>query len=174
MKKTTKRKTSKTAYNREKTSLWEVVIPEPFILDDSIKDEELVVSMAAFESEEELNDFVIDSLQVPTRTMVVSSSEKDLFDYFNKDYGELKYSTVENDHQTLIVVKDKKDNFLGRGEIIRLGKKMMVDKMKDNFTCEMSDFIKRYNSGNTRLANLTVKAEIIKSKIKANMYSATS
>ncbi len=149
----------------KKNELWEILMPEPFVIDPNLKDEDLITYMIEIDNENDMHNFITDALQQPTKIIVVSCSEQDIYDYFNSDYDTFKYVAVKKENRIIITVTDKTGNYIGRGEVIKLGKKIMLDGMSEVLGEHMDDFAARYYKGAKRMDGIMFKLKMVKKQL---------
>lgn len=153
----------------KRKELWEVIIPEPFNIDPILKKEDLIQTMSNFENIEEMNTFLFECLAPPERRLIISASEYDIFNnLWNFNDDNLIKSIVSNDGKLIIVIKDKDDNILGKGEVSRLGKKMTVDDAKKVLLLEMNNFFERYEDGMNQIESLVFQAKTLRENLIKN------
>ena len=129
----------------KKKELWEVIIPEPFNIDPVLKKEDLIQTMSNFDSVEEMNTFLFECLSPYENRMVVLASEYEIFKSLWNNKNGLKTNIINNDDKFIVVIKDKKNNILGKGEFSRLGDIFKLDDAKEMLSSEMNNFSERYN-----------------------------
>jgi len=152
----------------KRKELWEVVIPEPFKIDPILRKEDLIQTMSNFENSDEMNTFLFECLAPPERRIIMSASEYDIFNNLWVKDSIFEVSMVRDDGKYVVVIKDKDENILGKGEINRLGKKMTVDAAKEMLSSEMNDFSERYENGMKEIESLVFQAQTLRENIIKN------
>ncbi len=152
---------------------WEVLTPEPFIIDESINDEDVISGLLLTKSQEEMSEALFNFLRQPTKTFVLYCSESDLKKTFDFDAANYK-SRLENfDGAFVISIKTSDGSLIGRGEVIPLGDKLNFDEAKDNLANHMADFVQQFNEGNKRLNNIMCKIKMVQTQVNnsSKMFS---
>ena len=67
----------------KKEQYWEVVAPEPFVIDTRVTDEQFISEMVSVSNSEEITDLIHSYLQGPTTTFIIHCSENELKKMFN-------------------------------------------------------------------------------------------
>lgn len=150
---------------KKRSYYWEVIAPEPFIIDSSVTDEQFISEMVSVSKTSEITELIHSYLQKPTRTFVVFCSENELKKIFNTKSENYKTMIEKQENGWLISVMNKENEFIGRGEIINLGEKMPKNEIEDAMNNHMYNFLERYTDGSSRIKSLMCKMELIKNKM---------
>lgn len=151
--------------SKKNSCYWEIVAPEPFVIDPSITDEQFITEMVSVSKTSEITDLIHSYLQKPTKSFVVFCTENELKKIFNIENENYRIKIEKQENGWLISVINNSNEFIGRGEIINLGDRLPKDKLKPTMCEHMSDFINRYDKGNVRIKALMYKMELIKNKM---------
>jgi hypothetical protein len=161
----------------EKKELWEIIIPEPFILDPEIKEDFILANILKLEKEDQINEFMFTCLYPPSRRFVVFCTEKDVLKLFsNRNKLKLRYEIKETgeagcyEGDKIIIVKDDTDNIIGRGVVNKLGSQIDFNELKITFSDHMKSFRERYLSGKKKIDVILFKIKSAKSRISQNLF----
>ena len=146
----------------KKAAFWEIIVPEPFILDAEISEEEFISKMVSTITQEEMSNVVFDCLQRPNNTFVIYCAEKELPKIFNFDGYTYKCKIEKFDNHILLEVRDKENEYIGRGEIVKIGEKTPKDKARALLTSHMKDFVKKFEKGSRRMDAIRCKMKLLK------------
>jgi len=145
---------------------WEVVAPEPFVIDEDVTDENFISEIIDVSNQSHLTEFLRDNIQKPTNSFVIYCQESELKKMIPSNNDEYKYKMKKFDAGWVILIFDKSNESVGKGEIIKLGRKLPKNKTKLEIIKHMENFTTKLNNGNSRLKSLMVKVEMIKTKIE--------
>ncbi len=151
--------------NTKKPQYWEVIAPEPFVIDTTVTDEQFISEMVAVSKSSEITELIHSYLQRPTKTFIIYCSESELKKAFNVTEENFKLKIEKQDKDWLLSVMNKDGEFIGRGEIVNIGNKITKDKINPIMIEHMTDFISKYEKGNTRIKSLMYKMDYLKSKM---------
>jgi hypothetical protein len=169
----------KTNFSNKK-ELWEILAPEPLVIDPEMKEEYLLSNMLKITQENQMNDFVTECLQQPELRYVVSCSEKELHEYFNAVIDGMTYTIVDNingeynSNCMILAITNSKQKVIGRGIITRLGNKITMDRMKEDLALHMKTFKNRHKEGSKRLDSLMFKIKMVKQQLSNPRYQDLS
>lgn len=159
---------AKNDFCENKALYWEVVAPEPFIIDKSITDEKFISEMVSVSKTSEITELIQSFLQKPTKTFILFCSTNELKNIFNVSYDNCNIKIERQKNGWLIAVTDKCNEIIGRGEIILIGDKFNKKNVLKFMKNHMSEFLDKYKIGNERIKSLMYKMEIIKTKFNSN------
>jgi len=167
----------KKAASTSKIKNWEIKFPVPLVLDSTISDESLIAELAAVETETEINNVFNNAIELAKDGHVVTCSKPRLFKLIEAALEEavnepgLLIEIQEWEDMFLILVKDEKENVIGRGQITEVGQKVDPEVFKKKFTQNLVDFKKRFDFGQQRMTNLTYKLKTLRNGMFNNMAS---
>ena len=144
---------------------WEIVAPEPFIIDTEVSDEQFISEMVSVSNSEEITDLIHSYLQGPTKSFIVYCSEYELKKILNISGKGFKTKLEKDGPNWCISIIDDEGAAFGHGEVLKLPWEIDKSDVKDIMTDHLSDFVVRYDKGNTRIKSLMYKMEYIKSKM---------
>ena len=144
---------------------WEIIAPEPFILDPEVKDEEFISDVASIEKDEDVTNYVTNSLHLPNKSFIIFCSKDELFKTFTGKYEKYTYKISEYNEALIIVVSDLKDEPIGRGEIIPLGGKLSLEMASGFMEEHMSNFYDRFKAGQKRIDTIMYKIKMLRSQM---------
>lgn len=153
---------------KDKSYYWEVIVPEPFVIDAKVTDEQFISSMVSASRQSDVTEIIRQFLQMPTKTLITYCKESELKDLFCYEHQDYKCKLEKHENGWMLSVLSKDDEFIGRGEIYKLGDKITKDKIQPALQLHMIDFVNRYEKGNDRIKSLMCKMEILKNKIKTS------
>ena len=148
-----------------KSLFWEIVVPEPFILDSEISEDEFISKMVSANNQDEISNVVFDCLQRPVNTFVIYCAEKDLPKIFNFDGYYYKCKVEKYDKHILLEVRNIDNEYVGRWEIIKIGEKISQTKARDQLVKHMKNFIYNFECGNKRMETIMSKMKMLKHQI---------
>ena len=143
---------------------WEVLTPEPFILDENINDEDVISGLLLAKSQDEMSEVLFNFLRQPTKTFVLYCTENELkkaFEFNAANY-QCKLEMIED--AFIISIKAKNGNLIGRGEVIPLGDKLNFEEAKDSLANHMVDFLQQFETGNDRLNKIMCKIKMVQAQ----------
>ena len=136
---------------------WEVIMPEPYVLDTAIADEDIISEISSVKDDKSVAAVFSSALQAPTVSFIVTCTEEELGILFARQTDEYDCVMDEDNGVYILSILNKKGEFLGRGEISELGERITVQKLKTEFNKHMKVFFKKYKVGENRLGNLLYK-----------------
>lgn len=154
--------------NKNKQVYWEVYAPEPFIIDPAITDEQVISNMISASHQSEISEVLHSLMQRPMKTFIIFCSENELKKLFSFKCNGYKCKIENYPEGLLISITNDDDEFIGRGEIIKLGRKINKSKVKIEISNHMSDFINKHKIGDGRIKSIMFKMETIKNKMSAD------
>lgn len=143
-------------FSKEKKN-YEIILPTPYVLDSSISDTDLIDELNSAQDDKSVAAIFSSALQVPTSSFVISASEEDLFQLFNFESDDYNSFLDEDDGIYIISILNKKGEYLGRGEISEIGKKITASQVKTIMRKHMKEFLINYRQGENRLGSLIYK-----------------
>jgi len=149
----------------KKEQYWEVVAPEPFVIDTRVTDEQFISEMVSVSNSEEITDLIHSYLQGPTTTFIIHCSENELKKMFNISGTGYKTKMERDGKNWCLSIIDKDNEVIGHGEILSLGVKVEKEHIKNLMIEHLADFVSKYDKGNARIKSLMYKMEYIKSKM---------
>jgi hypothetical protein len=169
----------KTKFSNKK-ELWEIMAPEPLIIDPEVKEEFLLSNMLKINHEKQMNSFITDCLTQPEIRYIVYCSEKEIYERFNCKMDDVVYLIMDNvngeynDDNKILAITDGKENVIGRGVITRLGNKITMDQMEANLSNHMKNFKNRHKIGTKRLDTIMFKIKMVKKQLSNPRYQELS
>jgi len=148
-----------------KSLFWEIVVPEPFILDAEVSEEDFITKMVSTTTQDEMSNVVFDCLQRPNHTFVICCAEKELPKIFNFDGYTYKCKIEKFDDHILLEVRDINNEYIGRGEIVKIGEKIPKNKARNQLAFHMKDFVEKFESGSKRMDAIKCKMQLLKGKM---------
>lgn len=150
---------------RNKEIYWEIIAPEPFIIDSDISDEQFITEMISVSKTSQISDLIHSHFQKPTKSFVVCCSEKELKKLLSVTSNTFKSKIEKQKNGWLFFILDENNEFIGRGEVIKLGEMIPKDKFDIILESHMQIFMNKYETGTRRIKSLMFKMESIKNKI---------
>jgi len=154
----------------KKKELWEVITPRPFDIDPDFKPEDLIQTMAEFETTDDMNTFLFECLDDSDEDkIIVSISEYDIHHNLciSEDPG-IVVDLLKDGKNHVIVVKDKKGLILGKGELNKLGDKKTITETNDEIKFNMIDFPEKCRKGFDNIDSLIFRAKKLKNDLLKN------
>ncbi len=142
---------------------WEVIAPEPFILDPEIVDEEFISDVVSMENDDDITEYVTNSLHQPNTTFIIFCSKNELYKKFCGECEKFVYAIKDYNGTLILVVEDKKSKEpIGRGEIIPLGNKVSLELATEFMDSHFEDFYDRFEKGKKRVDTLMYKIKSLR------------
>jgi hypothetical protein len=150
----------------KKKEFWIIAMPEPYSLDPILREEDLIQTMSGFSDVDEMNNFLFECLKQPSKKIIVSVSEFELFGMFNGEKENFIFELVKTDDKYIIVIKDSEQNILGQGEVYRLGKKTDVDEMEKELMSNINCFQDQYKKNMNKIEGLIFRAQTLRQQMQ--------
>lgn len=144
---------------------WQVILPEPFILDKAVSDSQFISLIISANTENDVSNAILGTLQKPNRLFLIHCAETELKKIFTFKHKNIKMSIEKDGDIYLIHVENKENQIIGRGEIIPLVSFIETDHVKNVLKKSIVDFDKRFTEGAERMNSLLDKAKLMKTQI---------
>ncbi len=159
-------------FPKNKSYFWEIVPPEPYVLDNELTDDEFIAKIVGITDLNNIHDIILNFVQKPTNSFIVNCKEKDIKDMFPIKCGKLKIELEYMDDDSVYAITVKEDvggNIVGRGEVVRLGNLVEnVSIIKDEVTKHMESFDAKVAMGTKRMNDLIYKVKVINSQMASS------
>jgi len=149
-----------------KKKKWQILLPQPFVLDETITDEMIIDKLTDATDENEIASVFSSALQNPIEGYIVTCTEDELFDLLTTDVKDVEIEIQKYDDILMIMVNDLKGNLIGRGEITEACKTVSNDFLQNKFKENLSSFKNKYDEGTKRMNNLTYTLKTVSRDIK--------
>ena len=144
---------------------WEVMLPEPLVIDASIKDEEFITGVLS--NTENAPSVIVEAMQQPTKGFVLLCAEEDLKSIFEKTFDEYISTLEKMESCYMISICDQSGDMVGRGQINRLGTKLTKEKSELLYDVHMEEFHDKWIVGKKRLDRLMFQVKNVMNNVEA-------
>lgn len=153
----------------KKKRYWEVMLPVPFVLSESITDEMIISRLSEVTDEDEVSSIFSSALQIPSEGYVVNSTLGEILEMLVPEDPALEMEVQDYDTVYLLLVKDAKTGkIIGRGEISEARSRIKPDILKQIVLEDMKNFRNRFETGQKRMNNLAYTLKSISRKMYDN------
>ena len=149
----------------KKEQFWEVIAPEPFIIDSQVTDEQFISEMITASNADEITELIHEYLQGPRKSFIIYCAENELKKLFKKVGKGYSTKLEKNGKDWLLSVVDEENELIGRGEILPLGFKVENNEINLILEDHLSDFISRNDKGTARIKSLMYKMDMLKNQM---------
>ncbi len=159
-------------FPKNKSYFWEIVPPEPYVLDNEISDDEFISKIVGINDLNNIHDIILNFVQKPTNSFIINCKEKDIKDMFPIKSGKLNLELEYMDDDSVYAITVKENvggNIVGRGEIVRLGDLVEdIATVKLGVTEHMKSFDSKVAIGTKRMNDLIYKVKVINSQMASS------
>lgn len=155
-------------FQKSKTYYWEIIPPEPYVLDNEVSDDEFISKIVGITDLNNIHDIILNFVQKPTNSFIVNCKEKDILELFPIKCGKLTIQLEQLDDSAVyaIIVRDESgESIVGRGEIVRLGSLVEISTIKSQIVKHMKTFDDKVDIGNKRMNSLIYKVKVINAQM---------